>query len=320
MSYRLKRAESVRNGIRRIAREQIDKTLAEIDARQVDPHETVHQVRKRCKKIRGLLRLVRPAAEELYQYENAVFRDAAGQLSYVRDAQALVETFDDLVQTYDDQIDSSRFASVRQALVARRERITRDDGMLEKQLSDFRHQMSEARVRIDAWSLDEKGFDALGKGLAKTYGRGRRAMHTAQAKPTPENFHQWRKRAKYHWYHLRILKPLWEEVLKKQRDEADRLGEILGDDHNLAVLAGILQQDPEPYGKRRDVQVLLAFIESRRAELQAQSRGVGERLYAEKEKHLVRRFRQYWTSWRRERRRDPKLAQTVPTAGQWSRK
>jgi hypothetical protein len=25
----------------------------------------------------------------------------------------------------------------------------------------------------------------------------------------PEHFHEWRKRVKYHWYHLGLLRELW---------------------------------------------------------------------------------------------------------------
>ena len=47
---------------------------------------TVHDVRKRCKKVRGLLRLVRPGLGPDYRRANADVRDAARELSSLRDA------------------------------------------------------------------------------------------------------------------------------------------------------------------------------------------------------------------------------------------
>lgn len=311
MSYRLKEHESVQAGIRRIAREQIEKALAEIDDPQLDRHETVHQVRKRCKKIRGLLRLIRPAASNVYQRENVAFRDAARRLSYVRDAHALVETSDDLKSTFADQLDTARFDAMRRALLTRRDRITQDEGKLEKQLRNVRQQMVKANERTGSWSLEAKGFDALEQGLAKTYGRSRKAMQAAYGDPTPDHFHEWRKRVKYHCYHLRILELVWKKTVKKQRREAERLGQMLGDDHNLAVLAGLLQSEPKTYGKPRDVQALLALLEARRAELQTLAQPLGERLFAETKQAFAKRFRAYWSSWRRERHCKPKLAQNV---------
>ncbi len=71
MGFRLQRGEAVNEGVRRIAGEQLEKAIAEIQNTELDRHEAVHQVRKRFKKIRGLIRLVRPAFEETYDRENA---------------------------------------------------------------------------------------------------------------------------------------------------------------------------------------------------------------------------------------------------------
>ncbi len=85
MAYRIKKGDkSVQAGLRRIADEQIGRALGEIDDDDLDFAEKVHQVRKRCKKLRGLIRLVRPAFDD-YSAENGAFRDAAQMLSGVRD-------------------------------------------------------------------------------------------------------------------------------------------------------------------------------------------------------------------------------------------
>lgn len=48
MAYRLNQNETSSDGIRRIALEQIDKAIQEVENQKIDRHETVHQVRKRC--------------------------------------------------------------------------------------------------------------------------------------------------------------------------------------------------------------------------------------------------------------------------------
>jgi len=303
MSYHFKRSESVTDGVCRIAGEQIDRAIAEIDDGKLDGHETVHQVRKRCKKVRGLIRLVRPIAEQLYQSENTAFRDAAAPLSDIRDAQALLETFDELTQRYAEQLHTERFDAMRRQLMQRRDEIARDEGKLKERLNDFRQQMEQARERVGRWTLDEEEFRAVEAGLEKTYQRGRRAMERAYAKPTPENFHEWRKRVKYHGYHLRLLKPIWKPVLKKQEKGADRLGDLLGDDHDLAVFASTVQADPSSFGEQRDVQAILALLQGRRVELESLARPVGQRLFAEKPSRLADRFGAYWETWRREENR-----------------
>jgi hypothetical protein len=49
--------------------------------------------------------------------------------------------------------------------------------------------------------------------------------------------HEWRKRAKDLWYHHRLLKDAWPGPVKAFADEADQLGKLLGDDHDLATLS-----------------------------------------------------------------------------------
>jgi uncharacterized coiled-coil DUF342 family protein len=71
----------------------VDDGLDHLDSSE-DPHETVHEVRKRCKETRATLRLVRELLPT-YSDENAHYRDAARRLSYIRDAQVLSETFEE---------------------------------------------------------------------------------------------------------------------------------------------------------------------------------------------------------------------------------
>ena len=60
MPFYLQRSESLPDGLRRIAREQIGKALDEIADESLPSHAKVHCLRKRCKKMRGLLRLPQP--------------------------------------------------------------------------------------------------------------------------------------------------------------------------------------------------------------------------------------------------------------------
>lgn len=125
MAYRLRVARPVTSEIKRVVREQIDRSIGELTDEKLDRHEAVHQARKRMKKVRGALRLVRGAVGKVYRRENAWFRDAARRLSDIRDAEAVIEAFDKLTAHSAGQIDSGRTAAVRSALVERREAIAR---------------------------------------------------------------------------------------------------------------------------------------------------------------------------------------------------
>src|SRR3954454_2056088 len=98
MSYRIRPGSAVRANVRRLARRELDRSLAALaEPAELGLPETVHDVRKRCKKVRGALRLARPGLGREYARANAGVRDAARELSALRDAHATLATFDPLM-------------------------------------------------------------------------------------------------------------------------------------------------------------------------------------------------------------------------------
>lgn len=113
MAYRVKREQTVKAaGIVNIAKSQLDKAMEEIDDEELDRHEAVHQVRQHCKKLRGLIRPIRPAFSD-YRKEDVFFRDAAGELSSVCDTQSVIECFDDLAECYENRADVALFQPIQ---------------------------------------------------------------------------------------------------------------------------------------------------------------------------------------------------------------
>jgi CHAD domain-containing protein len=308
MGYRLGVGESVQASVRRIAREQLDKGIAEVTDPQVDRHEVVHQLRKRCKKIRGLIRLVRPQFEATYKRENAWYREAARRLSSIRDAQSVIETWDQLVEHFQDALDREVLCQVRQQLVRRRREVTEDEVGLRQRFDEFLERMHQGRQRVGQWQLKQDDFPSVRGGLARTYARGCNALEEAYRSPSSESFHEWRKRVKYHWYHMRLLRPVWKAPLKARRDEADLLSDLLGDDHDLSVLRETMLRSPDRFGSESTLQAITGLINRRQVELRETARTLGERLFAEKPKRFVQRVGRYWRAWQDEVAREPQLA------------
>ena len=89
-----------------------------VAVRSLSRDEAVHEARKSFKKVRALLRLVRPVIPaQHYRQENTACRDAARPLTEVRDAKVLIETLDQLAQHFADRIRGRSFASVREELL-----------------------------------------------------------------------------------------------------------------------------------------------------------------------------------------------------------
>jgi len=293
MSYRLHFNESLADGVPRIVREQMDRAIAELAGQDADLSEAVHQLRKRCKKIRGLLRLIRGSFATSYSQENAWFRDLAQRLSDARDAEAMLECLDRLCGVFGRELEADAFATVHDALVARRTAM-QDDAGLPQRVRDTVAQLQSARVRVLGWRIDRGGFPAIEQGLTQTYRRARKAMLAGYATPTSERFHEWRKRVKYNWYHLRLLREVWPEPMKALAAEAKQLADQLGDDHDLAVLQDTLQHESDTMGERDEIDALLGLAKRRQGQLRTEALTRGWRLYSETPTDFCRRLHACW--------------------------
>lgn len=155
MAYTFELGKSVQENVRHIAETQVDKAISEIDDSDLSTSATVHQIRNRCKKVRGLIRLVRPCLAT-YTVENAAFRDSAASLSSVRDAEAILKTHDALIEFYADEIDRSAYLTIRHRFLERKESVVCGKG-LDVKIACLRDAMTEARKRIDDWHIDGEG-------------------------------------------------------------------------------------------------------------------------------------------------------------------
>src|SRR5262245_33626406 len=294
MPYRFERDfETVQEGIRQIAAELLDDAISSAGRKGVLVHEKVHSARKACKKLRGLIRLVRPVFGD-YRQENAAFRDTGRKLSVLRDCGVLIETYDALLQEYEDQVDRAKFASIRRRLTLwQQERIEKGD--IPELFEDYCAALAKARKRAAHWQISAEGFDALEGGIKKAYKGARRAMSEVAKDSTAEGIHEWRKRVKDHWYHTRLLCPMWPKLLKAHSDVADQLGDMLGKHHDLEMFRQQLEKGN--LGKAADTEVLVGLLQRRQKSLEQEALSVGVRLLAEAPANLVNRWRLYWNAW-----------------------
>lgn len=305
MAYRFKRGvASVQDDVREIAGELIDDAIDCAGAKHKDLNEAVHFARKSCKKLRGLVRLVRPVFAD-YQAENAAFRDAGRGLSELRDCGVLIDTYDGLLEAYSDQVDRPKFAPIRRRLTAmQKELIERAD--IPETLEAFRRSMTSARKRARRWAVASDGFDALEPGLKKSYKAARCAMDAAAKDPAAATVHEWRKRVKDHWYHARLLCHIWQEPMSAHEKVAEELGDLLGKHHDLEVFKQKLNE--QKLGEATALEVLAGLARRRQKTLEEEAFSIGARLLAEPAGSLARRWRSYWDAWHADAPRDAALA------------
>ena len=291
MSYTFSPEEGVTEAAVRCSREQLDTAIHALrEEFHHHPAEAIHVARKAVKKQRSLLRLLRGSLNSKQRSdENEALRTAARELSGARDAEVQLQTLDDLGTRFAGQVPRSTVAAVREQL----ERDPGQGGPSESAATaDAAQRLEAVEARIANWELRADGWAAIDSGLTRTYRRGRRAFRCAGREPSTEHTHEWRKRAKDLWYALRLLEPVCGPIVNGQAKEAHRLADLLGDDHDLAVLRARLERFDELVAA--DVGEVFALIDYRRGELQREAVHVGERLYLETPKQFRRRMRGYW--------------------------
>jgi hypothetical protein len=146
--------------------------------------------------------------------------------------------------------------------------------------------ITSARQCATVAPLIDSSRKALGKGLSGVYKRGRRALSIAQETATTESLHEWRKHVKTYWHALEVFEPLRPKRIGAAIADIRRLAQLLGDDHDIALLdekirAGGAADDAAVVGQ------LLDTIAAQRERLQRKSFALGAEVYALRPKALA---------------------------------
>jgi CHAD domain-containing protein len=308
--------EPPQEGLRRMALGQVDLALEMLDGEsQAAPEVAVHEVRKAIKRLRALLALLeRALGRKEAARERALLRETANRLAGARDADVMIATLEGLVQRHPRRlarrgVRELRSRLERQRLEARQSAFDgavlattsatagpRDGlsangalgGLGERAVIEA--DLRALRTRIAAWSLPPGGTGrALDEGLREIYRAGRTGCRRAgKRKPDPLAFHRWRKHVKELRYAAEALdlretpkaRAGGSARIAKLARRADELGELLGEEHDLALLAELVRTNRPLRARKRSRKALLGAIARRRTRLRERALREGARLYA----------------------------------------
>ncbi len=290
--------------LRRISRGQLDRAISGLTDPDADFDIVVHEARKSLKRVRALLRLVRDEiGYENYRNENVVLRDIGRRLAPARDAFVLMTTLDSIVEHHGKVMAPDAFGGLRSWLLERHLE-------LRQGLIDDREQMitivftlkaSWARIsgttvmtKLDGSPYIRDDFAAVEGGLRRVYRRGRRGLRAVLESESAETLHEWRKRVKYLRYQLETLTPIAPELLSGRAHLLDDLGEILGTDHDLAVLAELVAEEHQACPDPTTRSLLELMIDEMRRDLGLKAIDMGTFLYQEPPKVFVERIGRQW--------------------------
>lgn len=292
MAYRLRLQDSA-GSVRKVARQRIDKAVAALCVPESGYGEGVHKARKRFKEVRALLRLVRQPLGVEFKAESQGLRDLGRVLAQTRDAGAMLESWDLLAKRFPDAFADADFRKVRQRLAVRA-RAEQANAGLDERIAEVIDQLHGITHCIDDWPLETQGFDLLRTGIRRTYADGCEELAKARLDRSAEQLHEWRKRVKDHWYHTQLLTPIWPSLMRLRNQSLKRLADMLGDDHDLAMMYHLMQTQSALFGDETLHERIALAIAQRRNELQKAAFELGEKLYRESPELLVARWQRYW--------------------------
>lgn len=298
-AYRIRRDEKAAEAVRRVVTGRLDDALEQLCERlDDDVAGAIHETRKDLKKARTVLRLVRARMDdEVYSRDSARLRDAARVLAGSRDAEAKVETIEALEERFGDELHAG-MTELKQDLEAERDADPDSDSPIRVAARQSGDAIAAVRESVESWSFSKSGWKLLEPGVERSYARGRNRFSDVRSEPSPENIHEWRKRVKDLWYTLRLLRDSWPDVMGEMGDGAHDLSDLLGDHHDLTVLAEDIRSRDRFSADADELAAITSVIEGRQEELLEAAVPVGERLYAEAPQAFTKRMRAYWRAWR----------------------
>jgi CHAD domain-containing protein len=282
MAYRIGSHEQIDAALIRLVREDLAAVRAGLSGNG-PADRRIHRARQRLKRLRSLLRVLKPALGNNAFIAKRKIREAARLLASARDADAAAASarglraavaprgnpaLDRLVTTLD------REATARHAAAPPTAAVLALIGEAEAALADVPDDFS--------------GPELLERALKRSYRRGSKALRRAETSLSMPDLHRWRKDVKDLWHLLRLARRRLPDDMKKTAKRLEKLGELLGLDHDHAILAGKLVDAPpsEPTLSKQ-----LRMIAERRRALESEAFNLGDDVYRRPPKRAARRLR-----------------------------
>ncbi len=286
MAYRFKLKETLRDGVRRIASEQLEKTLSAPPTEAERP-VWVHETRKALKRTRSMLRCVRSGLDEsTWERENGALRDIGRQLSGMRDRDVLRQTAEKLATSPSKSMVAALAWLEAEVIESPPAAVASPDSSEvaadpETVIEDALRALAEARDRLERIAVEGDIADVMAAGLAKAQRAGREAGARLEAEPTDEHLHDLRKAVQIYQRQSSLARASWPEMQAARVVAARELATLLGDAQDLAVLIATVNASTDSCGfDRAHAKRILKACEGRQATLRSQARPLTERLFA----------------------------------------
>lgn len=294
MSYRLDPALPVSEALRSAALSELDIAQSGLSATP-DRHTGVHSARKCFKRLRSLLLLARPGMPEpVFSSLTARVAIIGKGLAAARDAQALLDAIDKLEKNTEPDLGQGPIQSMRGWLRKRRQ--VAEQNLEQSTGSEAKRRLMELRPAFVGLAVYPDDFSPLAKGLERCYRDTRKDFKAAFKADEADELHEWRKGVQHHWRQMQLLTPCWPSELSARAEAARSLSQLLGDDHDVAMLIHLASTPTMTFGSPEETSAFMKRCRKRHKALRKEARVKGERLFVEKPGPFAERIQAYWST------------------------
>lgn len=279
MSKSLNLSKPISSAIRDLARKTV--TAAADDLARAAEQGRVHAARRNLKRLRSLLRMIRPAIGK------RAAKDADGKLKSAADLLAGARRMDALklaaMKLALGRDETGRLVSA----IAGHFGHHHETKTLAEQAGEARALVLDLRAGIKAWRLPRRDRSFCLEGMKSSYAEARSGLGQALASRDVEELHEARKHVIHNLHHLDLLHRLWPGMFGVWIAELTALREALGDFNDLAELRQIAASIDA-------ADSVLPAIDAPCIELLAMAEARASVLYAEKPAAFARRIGAMW--------------------------
>jgi CHAD domain-containing protein len=287
--------EPVGAGLQRISEELIESISDHNMPAKDGRGEYTHTVRTTIKRLRALLRLIRPVTGDgFFDRENERLRRAARRLALARDIDVALHT----LKTLSVSGESKRQAVA--AATAGLEKKARPQQNIDEALNEVWTDLEQTKLNLRRRLMAKGEWQLIEAGLRDVYRQSRKRMDAAFRDGEDEGFHKWRIRVKNLYYELKMLEQVWPKRIDKMTSRLSKLQDKIGSDHDVVVLKGLLRQDPEAFGGTETVERVVRCLNDRSQKLRRASEPLGRQIFTEKPRRFVRKLGRRWDKWRKD--------------------
>jgi CHAD domain-containing protein len=230
VNLKIQENESLKVGFYRIFSELVRYSLDKLT--NIEQYDyAIHEARKSFKRVRSLLRIFKPAIDELvFEEFNMLFRDLGRTLSQFRDLDSITECLskikpkneikNEIITTLKIQIDNMRFNN--------------DIDQMNKAINEVIDNLNNALNNLNKIELPDDCKPYIKKGIKKIYDIGRSQYYKNLLETNDILMHEWRKKVKQLWDVSLIFNDGSPED-ETYAEEIHTLSTLLGDYHDLVL-------------------------------------------------------------------------------------